>query len=114
MGTTLSPDVTGLMRELRSLGFTQNDIATATAADVRSVRNWQRGTAPSSTNEDRLRELHYLASELSDSLDAPGPAQWMRAPNRTLRGRKPLAVLAEGDYERVLAAVNAYLHGAYL
>lgn len=114
MATGLHPDVQGLMRELRGLGFTQADIAAATGADPRSARNWQRGTAPSSRNEDRLRELYYLASELADSLDAPGPAQWMRAPNRMLGGRKPLAVLREGHYERVLDAVNGYLHGTYL
>jgi hypothetical protein len=114
MATGLSPDVKGLMRELRGFGFTQADIAAATDTDPRSVRNWQRGAAPSSSNEDRLRELHYIATELSDSLDAPGPAQWTRAPNRMLAGRKPLSVLRDGDYERVLGAANAYLHGTYL
>lgn len=111
---SLTPDAEGLLGALRTFGFTQADVAAATGADVRSVRNWQRGRTPSSTNEDRLRELHYLASELADTFDPPGPAQWMRAPNRTLRGRKPIDVLRDGEYEQALGAVNAYLDGTYI
>lgn len=114
MAGSRSPDVKALMRELQEFGFTQRDVAAVVGVDERSVRNWTTGrTPPAADDESRLRELHYLTELLSDSLDGKGPAQWMRAPNRLLRERKPLSMLRDGDYERALGAVNAFIDGSY-
>ena len=114
MASTPRPDLESLLRDLAGLGLSREDIAAATGAAVEDVRGWPSDTAPSERVADRLRQLHRLASKLSDSLDLPGPAQWLRTPNRILAGQVPLAVLRDGDHDRVLGAVNAYLHGAYL
>ena len=114
MASNPRPDIASVLRDLAGLGLSREDIATATGTTVEDVRGWPSGTATVDRVADRLRQLHRLASKLSESLHPPGPAQWLRTPNRMLAGHVPLAVLRDGDYERVLGAVNAYLHGAYL
>ena len=114
MTSTPQPNIESLLRDLAGLGLNREDIAAATGAPAEDLRDWPTDTAPLERVADRLQQLHQLASKLSDSLDPPGPAQWLRAPNRMLAGHVPLAVLRDGDYDRVLGAVNAYLHGAYL
>lgn len=114
MSTRTVSDVRGMVRELRTRGLRQADIAKATGTTERTVSNWARGRQTTARNEDRLRELYYLSNLLSETLDDPGPGQWLRSPNRMLRGTRPLDVLAVDGYERVLNAVNAYLEGVYV
>ena len=62
----------------------------------------------------RIEVLAWAAGELADTLDPPGSAQWLRAPNQMLDGAVPLDVVAAGDVGRVRTAVNAYLDGIHL
>ena len=114
MASTPRPDIESLLRDLAGLGLDREDIAAATGAAVEDERGWPSDTASLERVADRLQQLHRLASKLSDSLTPPGPAQWLRTPNRMLAWHVPLAVLRDGDYDRVLGVVDAYLHGAYL
>lgn len=88
----------GTRQRLHAHGFTDDDLAVAVDG------------APDP--DARLRQLEQLADELADSLDPPGPAQWMRTPNRMLDGRRPLDALADG-HDEVARAVAAWTHGTY-
>ena len=51
---------------------------------------------------------------LEDSLTAEGIEQWLRASNRLLYGRRPIALIDEGNTESVRRAAQAFLDGAYV
>lgn len=114
MSTHIVSDAEGMVRELRDRGLRLVDVAKATGTTERTVSNWGRGRPAAGPNEDRLRELSYLAGQLAETLDRQGPGQWLRSPNRLLDGRRPLDVLGGGGYDRVLNAVHAYLEGTYV
>lgn len=103
-----------IVAALRSFGFTQHDVAVAVGVSDRSVRNWSHETPLRRRNEERLQAFRQIVLLLSDSLSSRGVGQWFRAHNRTLDGRRPLDVLAEGDVEAVRRAAAAFADGAYV
>ena len=99
---------------LRDYGLTQASIAKATGATVRSVRNWQETSAIRPQNDERLRELREIVLLLRETLTPRGVGQWLNARNRTLAGRRPIDVMAEGRTDAVRDAAKAYVEGAYV
>lgn len=99
---------------LRPFGLSQAAIARATGTSDRTVRNWKRTSAIRQSNASRLWSLREIVLILKDTLTPRGVGQWMRAPNRLLKGRQPVEVLAEGDAKAVREAADAYLYGAYV
>jgi len=69
---------------------------------------------PSAPGEakDRLLELHYILERLRDVYTAEGADIWIHGRNRDLGGEKPIDLLAAGQFERVLAAVERLGAGA--
>lgn len=103
-----------IVAALRGFGFTQHDVAAAVGVSDRSVRNWSHETPLRRRNEERLQALRQIVLLLSDSLSQRGVGQWFRAHNRTLDGRRPIDVLADGDVEGVRRAAAAFADGAYV
>jgi len=103
-----------IVRALTRIGFTQKQIANATGATDRSVRNWATTGAIRPTYDERIRELSEISLLLSDSLTPRGVTQWLSARNRLLGGEKPVDMIARGEADRVRDAVEAYLEGSYV
>jgi len=84
------------------------DLAQITGATSRSVSRWTTAKAiPQRQAEDRLLELKAVVDQLRDD-----PARlWLRRPNPDLDWRKPLELIAEGEYRRVIGAVLAMAEG---
>lgn len=99
---------------LRLFGIKQRTIAASTGATERSVRNWKRTSAIASKYEDPLRKLQEIVLILVETLTPRGVGQWLNAPNRVLKLRRPIEVLAEGGADAVRKAALAYLEGAYV
>lgn len=57
-------------------------------------------------------ELRYLLDRLRDVYTAEGADIWIHGRNRDLGGEKPSDLLAAGQFERVLAAVERLTAGA--
>ncbi len=77
------------------------------------MRNWSSGgNTPSGGNRDRLLELHYLTRSLRDLYTREGAEIWLHGRKRSLGGRRPIDMLAEGSYEEVLDAVERLHAGA--
>jgi hypothetical protein len=116
MATTLdrAVEVRDVVKALGALSLTQSDLAAATGASERSVRNWKKTSAIRGEYEERLRDVRDVALILQDSLSSRGVGQWLRARNRLLGGRRPLELIAEGDVERVKNAAQAFVDGAYV
>ncbi len=106
--------LTELTTILSALGLTQADLAHATGASERLVRNWKKASAIRPEYEERLRDVRDIALILRDSLTPRGVGQWLRARNRMLGGRRPLELIHEGDLARVREAALAFVDGAYV
>jgi len=99
---------------LRTYSFTQADIAAAVGVTDRAVRDWLHDKPLRRGNEERLQALRQIVLMLDDSLSKRGVGQWFRAHNLLLGGRRPLDVLADGDFDAVREAAASFADGAYL
>ncbi len=102
-----------VVEQIKDGGFTSADLARVIGVAERQVRNWSAGgNTPSGRNRDRLLELHYLIGLLRDVYNREGSEIWLHGRKRSLDGRRPIDLLAEGDYEPVLEAIERLRAGA--
>lgn len=107
-------EASDLVSALRLFGLRQGTIAKATGTTERTVGNWKRTSAIRPQNADRLWGLREIVLLLHRTLTPRGVGQWMNAPNRLLKGRRPTEILGEGDLEAVREAAEAYVEGDYV
>ncbi|KAA0233659.1 MAG: hypothetical protein JJLCMIEE_03195 [Acidimicrobiales bacterium] len=98
---------------LKPFGVTQGDVAAVTHVSDRAVRGW-RTSDIRPDRYDRLAQLRDLVILLSDSLTPRGVGQWLHAKNRLLESQRPVDLLAEGRYDTVREAAEAFIDGAYV
>lgn len=103
-----------VVRALERMGFTQKNIAWATAANERSVRNWRKTSAIRPEFDERLRDIREIALLLQDSLSRRGIVQWFTARNRHLSARRPVDALRDGDVDAVRRAAISFAEGGYV
>lgn len=109
------PGVTypSLVEELRAVGVSMTDIARATGVRERQVQYWLAGQSkPRDESRDRLVDIAYIARLLSETYKPEGVEIWFHARNPTLDGRRPIDLLAEGDVQPVVFAVQRLASGA--
>lgn len=108
-------DPQDIVRYFRNaLGLTEDELAQALGADQRSIRRWSSDTkaaAPQRRHAQRIDDLRDLSELLGETLPDPHIARWLRVRNRLLKGARPLDLLADGDYERVRDAAEAFVDG---
>lgn len=87
--------------------LTYTEIAEVTGVKLRSVQNWASGASrPDAPARDRLLELKYVVEQLGDVYEPEGIQIWLHSPQRKLDGKRPVDCLREGQFERVLRAVE--------
>ena len=102
-----------IVSEIRDSGLSTADIARLVGVAERQVRNWTSGgSTPSGRNRDRLLELHYVTQALRDLYTREGAEIWLHGRKRSLAGRRPVDMLANGSYEEVLDAIERKSAGA--
>lgn len=102
-----------LVDDLRGGVLTNAELAKITGVKARQVQHWAAGThRPQGEAKDRLLELHYILERLRNVYTAEGTDIWVHGRNRDLGGEKPINLLAAGQFERVLAAVERLSAGA--
>ena len=88
------------------------DVAQITGATPRSVSRWTTSKAtPRREAEDRLLELKAVVDLLRSVLRDEPARLWLRSPNPDLDWRKPLELIAEGEYRRVVGSILAIAEG---
>jgi transcriptional regulator with XRE-family HTH domain len=96
-------------------GLTYEDIARVVGASPRSISRWAHGEAdPRSRPRDRLLEVSAVVTELSKVLKSDAAHVWLFTPNPFLEFDRPIDLIAEGQFRRVLAAVEALADGAFV
>jgi len=88
------------------------DVAQITGATPRSVSRWTAAKAsPRRDAEDRLLELKSVVDLLRSVLRDEPARLWLRSQNPDLDWRKPLELIADGEYRRVIGSVLAMAEG---
>jgi len=106
-GEVYSRIVTGLREAVGT-----EDLARVIGIHPRQVQNWAAGrNRPQNENRDQLLGIHYLVQRLRDVYQPEGVEIWLHARNRDFAGQRPIDLLAAGEYERVLAAVERLADG---
>ena len=108
----MAPTVNPYAREARRVhdiaGLTGADIARATGAAPSTARAWLAGTRnPTGERADRLIELSALVKRLQRVMDSSFIAMWLCRPIEALDGRKPLDLLARGEFREVARVVSS-------
>jgi uncharacterized protein (DUF2384 family) len=100
---------------IERLGLTYEEVGEIVDASPRSVARWTAGkVVPQKLNKQRLLELAYVADALAEVLPRDQANMWMFAPNRLLKHRKPADLVREGEYQRVLALIDAMAEGVFV
>jgi hypothetical protein len=102
-----------LVDDLHEGVLTNAEVAEITGVKVRQVQHWASGAhRPQGESRDRLLELHYIVERLREVYKPEGADIWVHGRNRSLGGAKPIDLLREGEFARVLAAVERLASGA--
>ena len=84
------------------------DIARATGVARSTARAWLAHTrSPTGERAERLIELSALVERLARVMEPSYIAVWLRKPVLALGERKPIDIIAGGDYMRVAELVSA-------
>lgn len=89
----------------------QADVARVTGTTPRSVARWLDGAAPRRPAEERLLELKAVVDLLRRVLRDDGARLWIRSPSPDLGYHKPLDLIADGEYRRVIGVILAIAEG---
>jgi len=102
-----------IVREIRTTGLSNGDIAKATGVKERQVQHWAAGSSrPRDETRDRLVDTHYVVRLLGTVYRPEGVEIWMHAKNRAFDGARPIDLLAAGDFQPVVGAVERLRTGA--
>lgn len=100
--------IVGVLRET----VTTDELATVIGVHSRQIQNWAAGrNRPQGENRDQLLGIYYLVQRLRDVYRPEGIEIWLHSRNREFDAKRPLDLLAMGEYERVLAAVERLADG---
>jgi transcriptional regulator with XRE-family HTH domain len=107
MATVTHPYAEQASRVQEIAGLTDADIAQATGVASSTARAWLAGTRnPTGVRAERLIELAALVERLQHVMKASYIPVWLRRPIEALDDRKPLDLLARGQYRRVARVVS--------
>lgn len=84
-------------------------------ASERTLRRWLDGeSTPRQRDRERALEVVVVLEELARVFMPEGAANWLFAPNQAFGFVKPADLLADGEYRKVIAAIEAIGEGVYV
>jgi putative toxin-antitoxin system antitoxin component (TIGR02293 family) len=82
------------------------DVARVLGTSTRSVTRWAaEGSLPRRGNEERLLELKAVVDVLRQVMREEPARLWLRSPIPALDYRKPIDLIEQGEYRRVIGAI---------
>jgi putative toxin-antitoxin system antitoxin component (TIGR02293 family) len=111
----LEPLPKRLRRAVQQTDLDQTDIARLLGANPRTVARWLNDQSePRPEARRRLLEVVAVLEHLSLVLKPQAAHDWLFSPNGTLEHHKPVDLLAEGHFRRVLATIDALAEGVFV
>ncbi len=97
------------------LELDQADLARVLDTNPRTVARWlQKQASPRPDSRERVLELLAVLEQLSGVLQPQAAHDWLFSPNPMLDHYKPVDLLREGEYRRVLGAIDAIAEGVFV
>lgn len=113
--TTLEPLPKRLRRAVQQTDLDQADIARLLGTNPRTVARWLNDqTEPRPEARRRLLEVVAVLEHLSGVLKPQAAHDWLFSPNGLLEHHKPIDMLSEGEFRRVLAMIDALAEGVFV
>lgn len=104
-----------LERAAASIDLDQRALARVLDANPRTVSRWlKKEAAPRPDARERLLELIAVLERLSATLRPSAAHDWLFTPNASLDHHKPVDLLREGEFRRVLGAIDALAEGVFV
>jgi putative toxin-antitoxin system antitoxin component (TIGR02293 family) len=112
---TIEPLPDRLRRAVLQTDLDQSDVARLLGTNPRTVSRWLADqTEPRPDARRRLLEVVAVLEHLSGVLKPQAAHDWLFSPNPMLDHHKPVDLLAEGDFRRVLALIDALAEGVFV
>ena len=93
----------------------QAAVAQIVGTNPRTVARWlAEDSEPRTDARRRLLEILAVLEQLSGVLQPQAAHDWLFSPNVMLEHRKPVELLAEGDWRRVLGLIDALAEGVFV
>ena len=110
---------TALARKIESIrngaGVSNRDIAELLDSTPETVSRWVNGKVePKRESLQRLLELEFFISELSEFYDPKEAHIWLLSPNKLLDGVSPADRIKEGRTDEVFALLDQLRSSAYV
>ena len=91
----------------RQVGLTAEQIARATGAAPSTVRGWiGHRSGPSGRRAERIAELSAIIDRLMRVMPKDYIPVWLSKPIEALNEKKPLDLIAVGDYRRLAEVIS--------
>lgn len=91
------------------------DVARLVATNPRTVARWlAEESEPRTEARRRLLEVLAVLEELSGLLRPQAAHDWLYSPNALLEHEKPIDLLADGQWRRVLGLIDALEEGVFI
>ncbi|HEX6699535.1 MAG TPA: antitoxin Xre/MbcA/ParS toxin-binding domain-containing protein [Gaiellaceae bacterium] len=104
-----------LDRAATALELERSDVARIVEANPRTVARWlRREVEPRAEARERLLEVVPVLERLAGTVRPAAAHDWLFTPNRDLDHHKPVDLLRQGEYRRVLGAVDALAEGVFV
>ncbi len=104
-----------LERAAERIDIGPRDLARALDATPRTVSRWlNQETTPRGDAKERMLEVVAVFDRLSATLAPSAAHEWLLAPNPSLDYDKPIDLLREGEFRRVLGAIDALAEGVFV
>jgi putative toxin-antitoxin system antitoxin component (TIGR02293 family) len=87
------------------------DVARVVHTSPRSVVRWQGGALPRRESEERLLELKAVLDLARKYLSDATARRWLRTPVPDLDYEKPIDLVAQGEWRRVVDTLLAFAEG---
>jgi putative toxin-antitoxin system antitoxin component (TIGR02293 family) len=104
-----------LERVASNVDLDSSDLARVLETNPRTVSRWLKNeTAPRHDARERLLEVVAVLERLSATLTPEAAHDWLFTPNPAFEYHKPVDLLRDGEFRRVLGAIDAMAEGVFV
>jgi putative toxin-antitoxin system antitoxin component (TIGR02293 family) len=104
-----------LERAASNVDLDGSDLARVLETNPRTVSRWLNDEAsPRHDARERLLEVIAVLERLSATLTAEAGHDWLFTPNPAFEYHKPVDLIREGEFRRVLGAIDAMAEGVFV
>ena len=111
----MAPQTRTIEQITRDFSISIETLARFLNTTSRTVMRWKKeGVNPSSHHREKLEKIAYIDRKLRQVLKPEGFERWLHAYNDSLGGKRPIDLLAKGQYDKLLSAIAQLEEGVFV